>query len=564
VSAFGAVIGLVLAIVLIMRKNAPAYSLILGALVGGLVGGASLGDTVSLMIEGAKGITPAILRILTAGVLAGVLIESGAAGKIAEKIIDKLGEKRALLALALATMILTAVGVFVDVAVITVSPIALAIGKRLNLSKLSILLAMIGGGKSGNVISPNPNTIAAADAFKTDLSSLMAANFVPGLFGLAITVFLAKLLVNKGSKVKESDEHEIEKELPEFKAAILGPIVTIFLLALRPITGISIDPLIALPVGGIVGCFAMKKMDHLKTYMSYGLSKMTGVAVLLIGTGTIAGIISNSTLKDFVLKVLEKSGLPEFLLAPTSGAFMSAATASTTAGTTVASATFAAAIMAAGIKGLYGAAMVHAGATVFDHLPHGSFFHATAGSTNTHLKERFKLIPYESAVGFTIAFVSTLIYGGVLSASANAPVIVKITKMEKALQKVEKTGKIDVERKGEVLEVSMPGDISFNTNSSTIKKKYYDILDEVADVLYDYEGLKITIIGHTDSQGDDKYNLGLSLKRAASVRNYLKDEDIREERMIVKGRGESDPVAPNTTAMGRRQNRRVTIEVEGY
>lgn len=414
VSALGAVIGLVLAIVLIIKKNSPAYSLILGALVGGLAGGASLPDTVTLMVDGAKGITPAVLRILTAGILAGVLIESGAAGKIAETIIEKLGEKRALLALALATMILTSVGVFVDVAVITVSSIALAIGKRLNLSKLSILLAMIGGGKCGNIISPNPNTIAASDAFGVELSSLMAANIIPALVGLVVTCILAKMLVDKGEKVSEADEHEIEKELPAFWAAILGPIVTIILLALRPLAGISVDPLIALPVGGIIGCIAMGKVNHMKTYMQYGLSKMTGVAILLMGTGTVAGIISNSTLKDVTLSLLDKSGLPEFVLAPAAGALMSAATASTTAGTTVASATFATAIMAAGIKGLYGAAMVHAGATVLDHLPHGSFFHATAGATSTHLEERFKLIPYESAVGFTLAFVSTLIYGVIL------------------------------------------------------------------------------------------------------------------------------------------------------
>ncbi len=414
VSALGAVIGLVLAIVLIIKKNSPAYSLILGALVGGLAGGASLPDTVTLMVDGAKGITPAVLRILTAGILAGVLIESGAAGKIAETIIEKLGEKRALLALALATMILTSVGVFVDVAVITVSSIALAIGKRLNLSKLSILLAMIGGGKSGNIISPNPNTIAASDAFGVELSSLMAANIIPALVGLVVTCLLAKLLVDKGEKVSEADEHEIEKELPAFWAAILGPVVTIILLALRPLAGISVDPLIALPVGGIIGCIAMGKINHMKTYIQYGLSKMTGVAILLMGTGTVAGIISNSTLKDVTLSLLDKSGLPEFVLAPTAGALMSAATASTTAGTTVASATFATAIMSAGIKGLYGAAMVHAGATVLDHLPHGSFFHATAGATSTHLEERFKLIPYESAVGFTLAFVSTLIYGVIL------------------------------------------------------------------------------------------------------------------------------------------------------
>jgi GntP family gluconate:H+ symporter len=64
------------------------------------------------------------------------------------------GDTRALLALAIATMILTAVGVFVDVAVITVAPIALAIAHRANLSKMAILLAMVGGSKAGNVMSP--------------------------------------------------------------------------------------------------------------------------------------------------------------------------------------------------------------------------------------------------------------------------------------------------------------------------------------------------------------------------------------------------------------------------
>ena len=114
---------------------------------------------------GAKNIIPAVLRILAAGVLAGVLIESGGAARIADTIVGKLGEVRALLALAVATMILTSVGVFVDVAVITVAPIALLIAERANISRFAVLLAMIGGGKAGNVMSPNPNTIAAADAF---------------------------------------------------------------------------------------------------------------------------------------------------------------------------------------------------------------------------------------------------------------------------------------------------------------------------------------------------------------------------------------------------------------
>ena len=55
--------------------------------------------------------------------------------------------------------------------------------------------------------------------------------------------------------------------------------------------------------------------------------------------------------------------------------------------------------------------MIHAGATVFDHMPHGSFFHATGGSVGMAIKERLKVIPYETAVGFIMTVVSTLIFG---------------------------------------------------------------------------------------------------------------------------------------------------------
>ena len=83
ITALGAIIGLIIAIFLILKKVHPAYSLILRLFfVGGIVGGAGLVQTVNFMIDGAKGIMPAILRILTAGVLAGILIESGAAAKL--------------------------------------------------------------------------------------------------------------------------------------------------------------------------------------------------------------------------------------------------------------------------------------------------------------------------------------------------------------------------------------------------------------------------------------------------------------------------------------------------
>jgi len=54
--------------------------------------------------------------------------------------------------------------------------------------------------------------------------------------------------------------------------------------------------------------------------------------------------------------------------------------------------------------------MIHAGATVVDSLPHGSFFHATGGSVNMSISERMKLIPYEAAIGLTSTVVSVLLY----------------------------------------------------------------------------------------------------------------------------------------------------------
>jgi GntP family gluconate:H+ symporter len=412
VSTLGALVALTVAIILILRKVPPAYGMIAGALAGGLIGGADLIQTVSLMVSGAQGITNAVLRILGAGVLAGVLIESGAANTIAETIVRKFGESRALLALAVATLILTAVGVFIDVAVITVAPIALAIAHRADLSKLAILLAMIGGGKAGNLISPNPNAIAASDAFNVPLTSIMAAGIVPAIFGLMMAYFLAKKLVHKGSKVsaEEMIVHH-DKAQPQFFAAITAPLTAIVLLSLRPIAGISIDPLIALPVGGLVGAIVMGRVRDTNHFMVSGLARMAPVAIMLLGTGTLAGIIANSELKTVLIEGLTASGLPSYVLAPISGIVMSMATASTTAGTAVASSVFSATLLESGVAAIAGAAMIHAGATVLDHLPHGSFFHATGGSVAMQVHERLRLLPYETLIGFTMTVVSTLIFG---------------------------------------------------------------------------------------------------------------------------------------------------------
>ena len=411
-SALAAVIGLLLSIVLIIRKVSPVFSLMLGAIVGGVLAGWGLETTVAHMIGGVKDITPAIVRILAAGVLTGMLVRTGAATTIAKSIIKALGEKYIYLALAISAMILTGMGVFIDVAVITIAPIAIIMGCRLRLSKFKLLLAMIGGGKCGNILSPNPNTIIAAENFDAPLSSVMAAGIVPAIIGLIITVFVIVPLIPKGDLMvgDEATERDNEKALPALWRSLLGPIVTIILLALRPIAGIVIDPMIALPVGGIVGIVATGKWRETAACLSYGLEKMSGIAILLVGTGTLAGIIKASAIKDVLVGMLAGWSSGGTFMAPIAGALMSAATASTTAGATIASASFGEAILAAGVAAVWGAAMTNAGATTLDHLPHGSFFHATGGSMGFSVNERLRLIPYETLVGLILTLGSIAMY----------------------------------------------------------------------------------------------------------------------------------------------------------
>ena len=411
-SALAAVIGLLLSIVLIIRKVSPVFSLMLGAIVGGLLAGWGLETTVTHMIGGVKDITPAIVRILAAGVLTGMLVKTGAATTIAKSIIKALGEKYIYLALAISAMILTGMGVFIDVAVITIAPIAIIMGCRLRLSKFKLLLAMIGGGKCGNILSPNPNTIIAAENFDAPLSSVMAAGIVPAIIGLIITVFVIVPLVPKGDLMvgDEATERGNEEALPALWRSLLGPIVTIILLALRPSAGIVIDPMIALPVGGIVGIIATGKWRDTAACLSYGLEKMSGIAILLVGTGTLAGIIKASAIKDVLVGMLAGWSNGGTFMAPIAGALMSAATASTTAGATIASASFGEAILAAGVAAVWGAAMTNAGATTLDHLPHGSFFHATGGAMGFSVNERLRLIPYETLVGLILTLGSIGMY----------------------------------------------------------------------------------------------------------------------------------------------------------
>jgi outer membrane protein OmpA-like peptidoglycan-associated protein len=102
--------------------------------------------------------------------------------------------------------------------------------------------------------------------------------------------------------------------------------------------------------------------------------------------------------------------------------------------------------------------------------------------------------------------------------------------------------------------------ILFATNSDRIRPESTPTLKEIGSMLEEHSDLRIRIEGHTDSDGDDAYNLELSERRAASVRAFLIDKHgIEEVRLEAAGFGESRPAAENKTAEGKQQNRRVEL-----
>ncbi|WP_137598174.1 GntP family permease [Paucilactobacillus kaifaensis] len=426
VTWWAALVGLALAIILILKKLNPVYSLLLGAIVGSLLGGANLVQTINILIIGSQSVVGTILRVLAAGMLAGVMMESGSADTLARTIVTKLGDRLAIFALALATMVITAVGVFIPVAVLIVAPIALEAGKRMHISKLALLVALSGGGKAGNIISPNPNTIAAAKGFGVELSQVMIADFIPAVLGLAMTVLLASLLKNKGSSVLDEDIASLtadaveNSDLPSLKSSLVTPATAIILLLLNPIgsifhieflTKLNLDALYVLPFAAIVGALAMGQGHKLRTYAQAGMSRMTDVVLILLGAGAIGGLITNSSLPQQVINLIKVSHLSGTILAPISGILMAAAAASTSTGVILATGSFGKAILGFGVAPLAAAAMVHTGGIVIDHLPHGNYFHVTANAMHMDIAERSKCILYESIIGLTCAITATVMFG---------------------------------------------------------------------------------------------------------------------------------------------------------
>ncbi|MGL4998673.1 MAG: OmpA family protein [Cetobacterium sp.] len=120
---------------------------------------------------------------------------------------------------------------------------------------------------------------------------------------------------------------------------------------------------------------------------------------------------------------------------------------------------------------------------------------------------------------------------------------------------------VKVTDEGNYINLNLPGGVTFPTNGHIIGTSFYAPLNDISSVLNQYPETRIVISGHTDNTGAYSYNMDLSVKRARSVADYAVRKGVNPNRITINGFGPDRPIANNSSASGRSQNRRVEIQI---
>jgi outer membrane protein OmpA-like peptidoglycan-associated protein len=118
-----------------------------------------------------------------------------------------------------------------------------------------------------------------------------------------------------------------------------------------------------------------------------------------------------------------------------------------------------------------------------------------------------------------------------------------------------------VERVGEGIQVTFASGLLYDFDSDAIKPTAAENLRKLAASLKEYPTTDLLIVGHTDGQGSDDYNMALSQRRAVAASTYLEAQGVAASRLRATGRGELEPVASNDTDAGRQTNRRIEVAI---
>ncbi|GAA6201799.1 OmpA family protein [Aquicoccus sp. SU-CL01552] len=149
--------------------------------------------------------------------------------------------------------------------------------------------------------------------------------------------------------------------------------------------------------------------------------------------------------------------------------------------------------------------------------------------------------------------------GGALGAIVGGTIGDSLDQQEAELREQLSSDGITITNTGDRLIVSLPNDITFATDSFEVRPGLRADVSRVAAHLNRYPDMTVQVVGHTDSDGEAAYNIGLSKRRANAVADILQAGGVSYSRIVTIGRGEEEPIASNLTAEGKARNRRVEI-----
>lgn len=153
------------------------------------------------------------------------------------------------------------------------------------------------------------------------------------------------------------------------------------------------------------------------------------------------------------------------------------------------------------------------------------------------------------------------VIGGVVGGTAG---VLIGNKMDKQAQKIEEEipgAQVERVDDGIVVTFDETSGVYFDTNKYNINSASRTTLNKLIGVFKEYPDTNILVVGHTDSQGSESYNMTLSKNRAYAVTNYLSQNGISSGRLTTNWFGETQPLYDNNTAAGRAKNRRVNIAI---
>lgn len=151
------------------------------------------------------------------------------------------------------------------------------------------------------------------------------------------------------------------------------------------------------------------------------------------------------------------------------------------------------------------------------------------------------------------------IIGAAVGGAAGAVIGQRMDKQAKELET--QIPGAEVERVGEGILVTFDSGILFDYDSATVKPAARENLRNLAASLQKYPDTNVVLVGHTDADGADAYNQGLSERRAAAAAAVLSSQGVSRSRIDATGRGEVEPVGSNDSAAGKAQNRRVEVAI---